>query len=680
MARYRIYGQVYEAPSPEDAFRQHAAKNSPNMVSGLAQQFNQGISLGTADEAQAGFEAALTDATYRDAMERQRREREAFASKNPYLSAAATATGALLPTAAATFFGGPVGGAATGSRALNMTLNALYGGGNALRNVSTVKDAVREGARYGVPIGMITGAASANPDERIFGALQGGALGGAVGGGFGGATQGAAALSNRLSPYSQKVVNFLNLANRPTGSQMAASSGTVTQPFTAAEMKILAALERSGMTPEVAAIQLARARETGVPLGLVDVGGQNVQRMARGVRSAGGEGGEIVDTALANRAGGQRDRVVNFLERALGRKASGDAGTVSDQLLTQARTESSPFYKQLGSLPELDDPKILSTFQIPAVVNIIRKAEADRLSFGRKVNPLYDAQGNLLRRPTFEDVDLVKQNIDAMLQPQYQMGPRPQDSVNVSTRDVRNMATDLNRSMVAAADAAPFGNIYANARASYAAPAQARDFYNQGGQFPEAQLADIRAITSTASPANLKFYQRGVIEALRRKIDSMSDLTSQPNVLRSFYGDKEARNRLEAIVPSRRAEKLREQLVLENQAARTKDFVRGGSPTIDKGIDLQDVADDGAKKVAQTLTSSVKQKIAESVADVYGQLQTSVNEKTRAEIARQLTNFDNPAAQQAFLMRLRELQAQGNLRAQDVAVTARAIAAQKELE
>lgn len=133
MTLYRIEGEVYDVASPEEAYRQHARKTSPSMASGLAQQFNQGITLGGADELQAGVEK-LFGGQYEGSLERQRRERAAFQANNPYLSALATGVGATLPVIASTIAGaagGPPGavaaGGATGARALKLTLDALYG-------------------------------------------------------------------------------------------------------------------------------------------------------------------------------------------------------------------------------------------------------------------------------------------------------------------------------------------------------------------------------------------------------------------------------------------------------------------------------------------------------------------------------------------------------------------------
>lgn len=686
MPKFKIYGEIYEASSPEDAWKQYAEKASPGMLGGLAQQFNQGASMGGADELVAGAEK-LMGGDYRASMERQRRQREAFASQHPYLSAAATGVGAIAPVVAATMggavTGGPVGatagGAATAPRALNMTLNALYGGGNALRNVQTMAQGFREGARYGLPTGAIAGGLTAEPGDRMSGMVSGGTFGAGVGGAFGGGSQALVNAGAKATPYLQRVAEFMGLAQQPGISRVApAAPGAVTAPMTAAEIKILETLERSGVTPEAAAMQLARSRELGVPLGLVDVGGQGTQRLARGVRSLGGEGSQILDDQFAARASGQPGRVVNYLERALGRKASGNADRVSDSLLNRARGQSSPLYRQLDNLPPIDSPDVTNVFGLPFVRDIVQRAQRVSESMGGSMAPLYDDAGNLVRKPTFNDVDFVKQQIDEILSPTYQQGMRPADAVSAATRMERELAKGVRDRLVGAADASPGGDVYSSARASYGGPARARDMYDQGLDFrrKDTSLEDVRATIGRASPFERKWYERGVVEALRGGIGTMDDLTSSPNVLRSFYGNPDARAKLGTAVNPRRLDNLESRLDLENEAARTSNFVRGGSPTVDKAID----AADAAASVATTATGSPKAALTEAAARAYDSLRARANEQTRAEIARQLTNFDDPVAQQRFLERLIELQQRGNLRAQDVAATARAMSVQNEVD
>jgi hypothetical protein len=680
MPKYRIDGEIYEAATPEEAYRQHAKKISPGMISGVAQQFTQGMSLGGADELQAAIEAAA-GGDYRASLERQRREREAFQSQNPYISAAATGLGAVTPVVMSTLGGtlaapGPgtiAAGGAAGGRALQLTMNALYGGGAPARSVQTVGQAVREGARVGTVPGILAGGLTANPDERTAGAAFGGLLGAGIGGTVGGGMQSVASLSDLASPYLKRVTDALGLG-RSGVSPMAPLTPEASSmaPITAAEAKILRAMEAGGVSPDVAAMQLEQSRRLGVPLGLVDVGGQPVQRLARGVRTLPGEGSAIIQGELERRAAAQPGRVVSMVERATGRKSTGNAEARADELITQARAESAPFYGQLEGLPPLSEPQLLSLFDIPRVRDIVRRSEAARRGWGGSVDPLYDDAGALRRLPTFRDVDRIKQNLDEILKPQFQMGPRPADSVTIDTREERNIVDALRRQLLSAADVSPGGDIYSSARASYASPAQAREALEAGAQFPQASLQDVIAMTRTASPAQRKWYQRGVTEALRENIEGMPDIVSQPNVLRAVAGSPAARAKLEAATPERRRAALQGRIAAERTAAQTNAFLRGNSQTAEK---LAEATDTAVDTMADVATSGVLQNLVRGVKSAYDRVISGVNENTRAEIARQLTNFDNPAAQRDFLNRLARLKAKGDLRAQDVAATSRSMAA-----
>ena len=687
MPKYRVQGQIYEAASPEEAKRMHAAKISPSMLSGLAQQFNQGISLGGADELQAGVEK-LAGGDYRGSLDRQRREREAFQAENPYLSAGATALGAVAPVAMATIAGtvaapgpGTVAGATmSGARALQLTREALYGGGNALRSVNTTGQGLREGARAAYTPGVVAGALTAEPGERTLGAARGGLFGTTFGGAVGGSVQGAANMGARATPYLQKVVDTLGLG-RAGGMSWAvppARGGGAQAPITNAEIKILQAMEAGGVSPEMAAARLAQARQRGVPLGLVDVGGQPVQRLARGVRTLPGEGSAIIDDALQSRAAAQPDRVINFLERAVGRTSTGNAGGRADALITQARNESAPFYGRLDSLPPLNDFASRAPFQVPRVRDIVQGSESARRGWGVPVDPLYNDAGTLRRPLTFRDVDRVKQNIDELLLPQYQQGPRPADSVSIGTREERGMADALRRQLLTAADAAPGGSTYATARASFAGPAQARDALEQGREFQSATLQDVLAQRQGGTPAENKWYQRGVMEALRERVEGMPDLASQPNVVRAVAGSRGARAKLEAAVPDRRVQALRDRLTMENQGAQTNAFVRSGSQTADKAVEATDTAVDlAADAVSGT---GVGPMVARAFRGGYEKLIAGANAETRAQVARNLTSFNDPAAQQEFLRRLQQLQASGNLNARQVNEVARSMTISTQAE
>lgn len=692
MPKFRIEGVVYEAKDADDAYQQHEAAAYPGMVGGLAQSFNQGISLGGADELQAGIESAVTDGTYKDSMQRQQRQRNAFSAKHPYLSAGAAGLGAITPVAMSVIGGslaGPPGmiaaGGASSLKASQVLKDAFIGGGKAIGSSNTALTGAREGARAAFSPATVAGVLTADPyaegddfadavGPRVAGGIRGAAIGTAVGGGLGGGSVALQNASQKITPYLQKVTDFLG-AERAGGSWAdtpVGIGGGQMAPITSAEAQILKRLEEAGVSPEVAAMRLESARRAGVPLGLIDVGGQPTQRLGRAVRTIPGEGSNIIDEQLTSRAAGQRGRVTNFVERGVGRVSTGNAGARVDQLTQQARDDSGPLYQQVRSLPPIDDPQVTSIFETPYVRALIKEADEAAAAMGGTPRALYDEDGGLARPITFQDVNFVKRSLDEILKPAYNTGPRPVAGVAVGTQESRGLARNLRGRLIDAADNAPGGDVYASARASFAGPSQARDALESGREFlrKPTELADVQSTLREASPAERKWYQRGVVESVRGKIDSTPDLTGNRNILSGFWGSPADRAKLDAVVPTRRQGLLNARLGMENQAAQTRNYVQGGSQTADKAAEGMGLL---AGTAADAATGNAGGAAMRGVETALAWFRGKVNDRVNAEIARNLTNFNDPAAQQAFLSRLRALQQQGQLRSQDVAATARAM-------
>jgi len=681
MEKYNIAGVSIQASSPEEAYKKYDELTSSGKFGGALEHFNQGLSLGTADEISATLDAA-TGGDFSDSQLLQQHRRERFAAENPWTAATATAVGSIIPTVASLFLAPETAGASTGlaaTRGLQLTRAALGGGG---RGVRTGMEAVKEGARVGIPVGSFAGAASAPMDNRWGGAVTGGTMGGI----FGGATgYGAFKL-----PRAMEVVR--DRFRRPTAPPAAPTAGAPVSPAmppsaprppqrsngaTAAEIAILRRMEEAGVSPADAAAHIQEARRLGVPLGALDVGGQSVLRYGRAIRTLPGEGSNIVETALAERAASQPPRVVNALERALGTRATGRGEAVLDDLLTQARTESGPYYRELANLPEITDPVVLNSFRQPAVQGIIRESETAAQNWGRPFNPLFDDNGNFARNPSFTDVNRVNQNINEMLRPSYSINPRPVQSAPVATNEARQFAGEARRELVTAADAAPGGNVFARARSSYAGPAEAREFYEAGLNFTKEGAADVNAILGNATGPQLKWYRRGQIEALRTGVNSMPDLSSQPNVLRSFYGNAESRAKLHSSIPNvrNRQADLESRMRMENDAVRNSNFVRGGSQTADKAAEA---ADSLVPEVFDAMASPQAAAVR-GLKGAWNMISSKMGKDTRAQAARHLTSFNDPDMTLAFLRRLEELQAQGRLNAQTVNAAAASVSATNQV-
>ena len=682
MGKFRIDGRIYEATTPEEAYRKHDEQTKLPVWSGALQQFNQGLTLGGADDFTALLEAAR-GGNYSESMKIQEAQRNRFQREHPWISGTATAVGAVAPVAASLFLAPETGGmstAAAGARGLQLSRIAFGGGGGQAR---TGFEAIKEGARVGVPIGTVAGTLSAPEDQRLMGAIEGGTLGAVVGGGTGygsfklpQAIEAGKTFIRRFRGSSTAPTGAAPTGAAPTGAAPTGAAPTVAAPTVAAptgaatadEIKVLRAMEASGVSPEAALARLIEARRLGVPLGVIDVGGTQTQRLGRSVRTLPGEGSNIVETALAERAASQPSRVVRWLERALGTRATGRGEAVLDDLLTQARNQSGPYYRQLGNLPEITDPTVINQFRLPAIRNIIQNAEEASIAWGRPVNPMYRANGSLARNPTFRDVDLINQNIHEMLRPSYSINPRPVAGAPVATRGEREMASGVRRELVGAADLAPGGQTYYNARAGYAGPSEAREFYESGLRFPKESVTDVNAILENATGPQSKWYRRGQIEALRTNINAMPDLLSQPNVLRSFWGNPGSRAKLEVSVPNvrtRRAD-LNARLRMENEAAKTSNFVRSGSQTPDKVAEALDAV------TPVDIIEGVSSPVKTTIKGMWNSISGAVGKETRTNIARHLTNFDNPDQIIVFLRRLQELQSRGRLNAQSIDAAASA--------
>jgi hypothetical protein len=684
MGKFRIAGQIYDADSREDAYDQHdvALTKAPGIAGGMLQQFNQGFSLGGADELQAGIEAA-TGGRYKHSMQVQQRQRDLFQQQHPWLSAGATGVGAVAPVVASTLLAPETGGLSTvgaATRSAQMIGRAFRG--QAFPMARTTGQAVSQGARYGAGFGAPAGAMSADPyapGGRTLGAAAGAAGGAVLGGALPLVQGGYGYLSDRVSPYLSKALQGTGMMPTMPGSPMASRSASGPAPratASAAEEKILRAWDEAGITPETATVALENARRRGVPLGIMDVGGQPMLRLARGTRTLPGSGSAQIDSFLQGRAEGQPGRVKSVLRRALGRGMDANPGGTSDDLLNQARGNSHPFYDQLNQHP-VSDQQLLDTLNVPAARQILMQRDAQRAQWGAAGHqPLFDAEGNMIRKPTLADVNDVNVSINERRNPSYERnGGRPIDGVDFASREGNALAGSLQRDLLSRADAGPGGNIFATARANYAGPAQAKENFDQGLDFlkPNTDLQDVVGMMN-GGPADRRWYTRGVAAALRKGIDSMPNLGQQPNVLRSFYNSPEQRSRLGAVVRPSQQGRTQAALEAENLAAQNSNFVRGGSQTADKLAEGADVALDIAQSAATGGSG-----LAAGTKALWNQVRGAFGENTRAEIARILTTV-NPAEQRAIIARLSEINAQGKLRAEDVGRVVTAMTIKDETE
>jgi hypothetical protein len=690
----------------DKAKERQAAENAPvGHLQGLADHFGQGISLGSIDEARAGFDRITGESgDYDSSMERQRRDRERYAAANPYKASIATALGAVAPVVmsyAGGVSGAPFTGgtslavpAATTARALPLVMDAFYGVGGAgkVAAANTLGRGVLEGAKAGVIPGAIEGYASANQNERSSGAATGAAWGVGLGGGIGGAgimlPKAVNSIRKRLNavneylagPSNDPTSGSLNIGDGPSSKDPRSPSPPPPAPMTEAEAQIMNAMNEGKITPDMAIERIARARDLNVPLAPVDVSGQPVQRLARAVKTNTGPGSAMMEEALEKRAKGSADRVINAVERGIGAKSTDNPGKVSDDLLDLARKNSDPYYEQLPNLPPINTAAVRAQMETPVVRKIIESEEKAYRDIGMEVSPLYNDDGTLARSPTFEEVDTVKKIVGETVQANRTFGSRPTDPIPAQTRTQVNRAQRVVDNLLSGADASPGGRTYAKARKEFELPMQRKEAYEQGieefktksgGTTRDIEtLRDIETTPDAILPENMRNLRRGRVDALRQRIQSPNDLTSNPNRVAQIAGNLNARMRLNAAVPNaKRRQRMEERLAMENQMSQTSNFVRGGSTTADK------VAEGGPDIIGQVAEAAPGGARAATVAGATGMwngIKGYFGKETRAEIAGLLTNM-NASESIAFLNRINLLQKQGKVTSQAIKGIAAAV-------
>lgn len=700
MGQYKIKGKIYEAADAAAAYKLHAETTQvPGHFRGLTDDFAQGASLGTSDEMTAALDRAIgKSGDFNRSIERQRLLRENYSAANPLKSATARALGAVVPVvmsyigggAAAPFTAGTSMAlpAATTARAIPLIMEALYGVGGAgkVAAVNTIGKGAFEGAKAGIIPGAFEGYASANPGEREMGLLKGTGYGVGIGSAVGGTS---VALPNALR-FGKEKLDDLNQylagpGNDPTAGSINIGGGPSTRtprtprtpspaPATAAEAQIMQAMYDGKITQDQAIAAIARAQQLNVPLTIADVGGQPVQRLTRSVRTLPGPGSAMVDEALEARARGSAERVINAVERGVGARTTGNPAAISDRFLEQARTESRPYYDQLPGLPDISNADVRAQMQTPAVQRIIQAEEKANRDVGRSVSPLYNDDGTLARNPTFEELDTVKKIVGETITANRRFGSRPTDPIPAQTYTEVERAQSVVDNLLRGADASSGGSIYGLARQNFEVPMQRKNAFDAGveqfrtkGDFET--LRDIQTLSKAILPKNLKHLRRGQVEALRQRVQSPNDQTSNPNRVASIAGNINARAQLDAAVSNaNRLQRMQERLDLENQMFKTSNYVRGGSNTADKLAEAGSNIIGDAVAAAPSGVQAVGVAAARGVGDV---IKGFFGKETRAEIAGYLTNM-NPSQSIAFLERLKVLQAQGELSTKAIKATAAA--------
>jgi hypothetical protein len=588
-----LTGEQYQYELKQAAERGSEVKHDP--LWGALAKVNQGLLFGYNDEVQGALQATADLAQGRGFNYRQRQAEQeladaAYERENPTASAFLRASGAALPVAAATLAGGPAAGVSTaqgslrGQIAQSARMGAPYGAADALGNAPTTeKDTLTE------------------------------AMGVAGQGGLIGATIGAAVpplveLSQQLMRPAQSLGRYVQ---RVVGGEAAPAVEAVTPPPNLsgdtgqagtgpvagyrARQRALDAIESTGRTPLGVMEAVASGRSSGAPSAIVDVGGMPVQREVRGARTLPGPAGDLIDERLTGRAQGQLGRASGAIEEAIGVPPIAP-GPALETLAGQRRDLANPLYEDFRAVGTVDDMNVLTNLQTRASVYAPLHEQARRTvarTEGREIPPLFD-NGGLIRKPTAEDLDMIKVGADAVrynnkrgaVEPANAMDARAMAALEQTMRGPDGFLPTVDRAIPE----------YAAAREVYSGHAAMMDAVEQGQKVLEMTPDDITAaIGQLDTEQERQLFRGSAVNAIQTRLQKAADKAEAANVLREIFGWGQGgkRRQLQALFNDDAAfARFEAWAQAELAAVQSRRFVQSGSQTADKLFEATDLAFD----------------------------------------------------------------------------------------
>jgi hypothetical protein len=646
-------GTVLEAPDGSDPgavakaylAKQQQPAQPPQQVghgAGLLTNLEQGMTFGLNDEFAGGIDALIAKMggddrsmgdIYREKQQSQLSVPQAYQQAHPRLAQAAEITGSVAPTAAALLTANPE---------LAPGASKLVDSGHGL--VRRLIDNIVAGGTAGV----VSGYGTSNPGEELSSEVKGGVVGGLTGLGAGAATELAGPVSNAFGRAKTGVSDWVDDVIKGRFAQPKPITGlddTPVAPSPAGE-RILRSLDRDNIDPGMAAQALQAQRDMGKPVSIADVGGRNTKGLARTAATVPGPGKQFAHEALNTRqdVGASQERILGDLQSTLGVPVQNTDNMVDD-IIAQRGQAATPAYQKAYAQGEINHPDLVGVLdENPVFASAHEKARTLLAGAGKKVSPLYNSEnGQLIRYPTVEDVDLIKKGIDRRL---YNNKRGNNDNDEPALDSYFSSLVEGQRSkLLETMD--PLAPDYASARSQFAGHTRLKEALESGR---DVLNTDPRTITKTMqdmSPSEQEMFRMGAADAVRLHLSTAADRSEYTNLAQSLFGPGKGTKaeRLKAIFPGKSSfDDFADRMNAELGISRTHNYVKGGSNTADKLAEQDDLnlpISDAATDLMLGNVKSATGRVLRSVSNnTYGRAVAGGSEQSREELARRLFSGD----------------------------------------
>ena len=380
---------------------------------------------------------------------------------------------------------------------------------------------------------------------------------------------------------------------------------------------------------------------------VMDVLGAPAVKRMRTIRAYGGEPGQQVEQAMAERVEAKPNRLLEALRRTTGKERENIVETIDDSI-KRGKEESAPLYQQFYTKKPEEIPEVDAVLQTPfgrlVADRARRNAANERRVFIEPEQPsvptsIIDQFGQPIMtqaKPAKhypQSLDDIKKAMDDIIY-EGRFGNVQPGQGGLAPGELR-AAKQLRAQFLNAVDD-KFED-YADARAAWAGEKAVRDALESGVEAATKRV-DPRQIAKDVAEldaSEVEYFQRGYLDGLGQKIDEgrlrMNAVKTKAfqNMLSSVFGsDAPAIGRA-----------IRGELEMVERAG----VVRGGSQTADKLLSAgEDVAPKSLTRLAELVTSPVRATVLGGLGRLENQL---LSPRFEARRGQEVKEFLTPASQ-----------------------------------
>ena len=389
-------------------------------------------------------------------------------------------------------------------------------------------------------------------------------------------------------------------------------------PKEAAKRKVVEAFERDQINKLKG---LARLKGLGPQATLADIGGRNVQGVARAVAGAPGSAANRAEIMLEQRAGGEEARISTRINKNV---AAAEFHAAEEAFLNEMRTNAQPIYEQayqahqsimtpgLERLLQSDVGK--KALSEAAFIAQTERASGQAKYLGAVDEELTEAaraaaeigkmatvgRPGVTRGFSLETWDVIKRGFDSLLD-----SPAFRNELTGKLNKKGFAVDQLRRALIKELDkqTGGAGGLYAKARATYAGDAEVVGALREGTKALSLDPAQITRRLAELSKAGQEAFRTGAAKAMKDIVSKTPDMASGA---RRLFGNSRLRAQLRAIAKTPEDyTAMSRSLIAEMRFSKTKHHVLGGSQTAPRLAEQADVLSSTGGTAGAVLGSSI---------------------------------------------------------------------------